>query len=172
MKESSSRIWGGLGAAIALMALGSLPLEAASSQIWKSRTRSEREQGDLKGVSLAAEGTLSLVPAVEMLSSAADPYLWSVARDSRGILYAGTGTQGKVYRISPAGKGEVFLDTDETHIRALALTKDGKLLAGTDGKGMVLSVDPAGKSTVLSNAPLPEVTALVAGDDGRIYFAA
>src|SRR5580765_369731 len=48
--------------------LGAAPLGAGASQIWKHRTRSEREQGDLKGVSLLSDGTLTLGPAFETLA--------------------------------------------------------------------------------------------------------
>ena len=116
-------------AAIALMALGSVPLGAASSQIWKNRTRSEREQGDLKGVSLAADGTLSLGPAFEMLASAADPYLWSVARDSRGTIYAGGGNEGKVYRLGEF-KVEGNSIFSEAQVRAVIGLNKGDIADG------------------------------------------
>src|SRR5262249_42113576 len=91
--------------------------------------------------------------------------------DAKGNVFAGTGTQGKIYRISPSGKGEVLADTDEIHVRALALTGDGSLIAGTEGKGLLLSVTPTGKISVITNSPLGEITALVLGPSGRIYFA-
>jgi hypothetical protein len=135
-----------LGIALAFMALGTIPLSAASSQIWKNRTRAEREQGDLKGVSLAADGMLSLGPSFEMISSVADPYLWSLARDSHGTVYAGGGNDGKVYRLGKDKKLEVFYDAGELEVHCLAIDARDNLYVGTSPRGKIYRVTPSGKA--------------------------
>ena len=64
-----------------------------------------------------------------------------------GALYAGTGSRGRIFRVTAPGKGEVFADTRDANVLALAWAKDGALLAGTSSKGLLLRVDPVNGST-------------------------
>ena len=48
-----------------------------------------------------------------------DKYIWALAVDAKGVVYAATGDKGVIYRITPDGKGEVFYRTKATHVRAL-----------------------------------------------------
>ena len=66
-----------------------------------------------------------------------DKYIWALAVDSSGAVYAATGDKGLIYRITPEGTGTVFYRTKATHVRALLLTNDGSLLAGTESPGRV-----------------------------------
>jgi len=113
---------------------------------WKNRSRSEREQGDLNGVSLKADGTLTLGPAFETLATAADPYVWSLARDSKGNLYAGSGNEGKVYRLAKGGKLENFFDSQELEVHALAVDAKDNLYVGTSPHGKIYRIAPSGKA--------------------------
>jgi len=142
---------------------------AASSQIWKNRTRSEREQGDLKGISLAGDGTLTLGPAFETLATAADPYLWSLARDSRGTIYAGGGNDGKVYRLGKDKKLELYFDSPELEVHALALDSKDNLYVGTSPRGKIYRVTPAGKSQEFFAPEETYIWALLFDGKGNLY---
>ena len=117
--------------------LGALvvPVWGASSQVWKSRTRAEREPGELKSVALGADGMLGLGPAFAPVATSADPYLWSLARDSKGTIYAGGGNEGKVYRLGKGGKLELFFDAPELEVHALAIDSKDQVYVGTSPRG-------------------------------------
>ena len=55
----------------------------------------------------------------------------SLATDSKGNIYAGTDTDGLIYRINPNGKPFVVYDAPEAEVSALVVMDDGTLYAGT-----------------------------------------
>jgi hypothetical protein len=98
-------------------------------------------------------------------------YIWNLALDDAGNLYAATGDQGQIFRITPKGEHSVFFKSDESHIRVLAFDKQGNLIAGSDGSGLVYRISPHGDGFVLYSAPKKEITALAIDKDGNIYAA-
>src|SRR5204863_8210616 len=86
-----------------------------------------------------------------------------------GMLFAGTGEKGKIFKITADGKGALLVDTDETHVMSLAIDSQGNLIAGTDPSGMVLRIDPTGKTFALFDSPMRELHSLLAAADGGIY---
>ncbi len=100
--------------------------------------------------------------------------IWSLAVDSRGNVFAGTGEKGVVYKITPVGNGAKLYDSKATHATALAFDEAGKAcLSGTGMPGRVVRrVDAAGKGFVLLDSPYDEIRALRLGDRGLVYVAA
>jgi len=98
-------------------------------------------------------------------------YIWDLALDASGNLYAATGDQGQILRVTPKGEHTVFFKSDEAHIRVLALDGKGNLIAGSDGSGLVYRISPDGDAFVLYSAPKKEITALAIDKDGSIYAA-
>jgi hypothetical protein len=145
------------------------PARAVSTQVWKHRTLSEREEGDLKGVSLASDGTLILGPALESLAMSADPYFWALARDSKGRIYAGGGNDGKVYRLEKGGRLTLFFDSPEMEVHALAVDSRDDLYVGTSPRGKIYRVTPAGKATEFFDPGETYIWSLVFDRKGNLY---
>ena len=99
-------------------------------------------------------------------------YIWDLALDVHGNLYAATGDQGQIFKVTKAGEGTVFFKSDEAHIRVLALDPQGNLIAGSDGSGLVYRISPAGEAFVLYSANKKEITAITLDEAGNIYAAA
>jgi hypothetical protein len=116
-------------------------------------------------------------PAIDAEWSSAvyfDPgtkYIWNLVFDEAGNLYAATGDQGQIFRVTPKGEHSVFFKSDESHIRVLAFDKKGDLIAGSDSSGLVYRISPNGEGFVLYSAPKKEITALAIDQDGNIYAA-
>ncbi len=149
-------------------ALG-LPAWGASSQVWKNRTRSERETGELKSVALGTDGMLGLGPAFSTVASSADPYLWSLARDSKGTIYAGGGNEGKVYRLGKGGKLELIFDAPELEVHALAVDSKDQLYVGTSPRGKIYRITPAGKSEEYFTPGETYIWSLLFDSKGTLY---
>jgi len=66
----------------------------------------------------------------------------------------------------------LLINTNQTHVMALAVNKQGDLIAGTDPGGLVLRISPEGKAFGLYDAPLREIHALASAPDGSIYALA
>jgi sugar lactone lactonase YvrE len=230
---------------------------AVEPVVWDINSRAELLKGEARGVSVTDNGILTLAPNLNQLFNTDQAYVWSTAMDAAGNVYLGTGHDGKLFRVSPGGKGsllykapeldvtalaiagdgavfaatspdgkvyrvtadgkaEVYFDpadkyiwslailgdgslavgtgdngklyrvraagsrpessllinTNQTHVMSLAVTKQGDLIAGTDPGGLVLRISPDGKAFGLYDAPLREIHALASAPDGSIYALA
>src|SRR5262249_39348848 len=101
-----------------------------------------------------------------------DKYIWSLAVDKAGNVYAATGDKGLVYKITPDGKGTLFYDTKATHAMTLAIDRDGRVVVGTESPGRLFRLDASGKPFVLLDSPYSEIHSLRVDSDGNIYAAA
>src|SRR5882672_167124 len=111
----------------------------------------------------------------EVYFDPADKYIWSLAVLGDGSLAVGTGDNGKLYRVRAAGakpENSLLINTNQTHVMSLVVTKQGDLIAGTDPGGLVLRISPDGKAFGLYDAPLREIHALASAADGSIYALA
>ncbi len=99
-------------------------------------------------------------------------YIWALTVGPDGALYAGTGDEGKIFRVTAAGQGEVFYETGQAHVTALAWDRQGRLLAGSEPNGLVYRITAKDKAFVLHDAALPEIRSIIAAPDGSIYVAA
>ena len=99
-------------------------------------------------------------------------YVWALRLAPDGALYVATGDPGRIYRVTAAGKGEVYYESGQAHITCLAFDASGRLLAGSEPNGILYRVDGPNKAFVLYDANLPEIRAIVTAPDGSIYAAA
>ncbi|HMC83753.1 MAG TPA: hypothetical protein VKL61_11050, partial [Candidatus Polarisedimenticolia bacterium] len=165
--------WKGWIPRFAMAALGALilsaPLRAATAQIWRHRSHADREQGTLKGVSLLIDGSLTLGPALETLAEPAEPYVWSLAADSKGNVYAGGGSEGKVFRLDKDGRLSLFFDAEELEVHALAVDAMDHLYVGTSPSGKIYRVDSRGQSSVFFSPGQTYIWSLVFDRKGNLY---
>src|SRR5882672_2458465 len=111
----------------------------------------------------------------EMYFDPADKYIWALAIMGDGSLAVGTGDNGKLYRVRAAGakpESSLLINTNQTHVMSLTVTKQGDLIAGTDPGGLVLRISADGKAFGLYDASLREIHALASAADGSIYALA
>jgi hypothetical protein len=93
-------------------------------------------------------------------------YIWTMAVAPDGALLAGTGVEGKLFRIAPNGEGKVLFDATDTHIRSIAVKSDGSILAGGSGKGRIYSVKPDGSAHALYDSSLNEISTIYVDANG------
>jgi len=101
-----------------------------------------------------------------------DRYIWSLAVDRAGNVFAATGDKGVIYRITPDGRGAPFYETRATNVMSLAFDREGRLLAGTESPGRVFQIDAAGKPFVLLDSTYTEIRTLRVDPAGVIFAAA
>jgi hypothetical protein len=87
-------------------------------------------------------------------------------------LYAGTGSDGAVFRVEPGGAASVYFKTDEPFVVSLAVSEDGVVYAGTGGKGLLYRITGAGRATVLYDFHGEDVHAVATAPGGRVYAIA
>jgi hypothetical protein len=145
-------------------------LFAAGPQIWRIEGARAFLEGDLTAVSVDALGRLRLGPAPRLLNDPAVPNAWSLARDAKGVLYVGTGNDGRVFRVQ-GGTGAVFFDSDELEAHAVAVAPDGRVFAGTSPDGAVYAIDAAGKASRVYDPAEKYIWALLFDKAGSLYVA-
>jgi len=154
------------------IAVPSMTALGASSQAWVLRNRSDFVKADLGGVSLSPDGALRLSAQVMPILDTAQPSVWCLARDAQGYIYAGSGNEGKVFRISPDGKSsEVVFDAAELQVHALAFDKQGRLHAATSPRGAVHRIGSDGRSEVVFDPEEIYIWAIAFDERGRLHVA-
>lgn len=147
--------------------------------IWEMSSRTELLKGEARGVSVTDNGTLTLAPRFDQLFNTEQAYVWCSAVDSAGNVYLGTGHDGKLFRITPDGKGTLFFKASELDVTALAVAGDGTIYAGTSPDGKVYRLSGAGKSEVYFDPPDKYIWSMAVmrdgslvvgtGDSGKLY---
>jgi sugar lactone lactonase YvrE len=148
-----------------------LPAWGVETTFWQVGSFDEFLQGTLTGVSLSEEGDLTLAPEAQAVFSPEEALALSLARDSHGNLYVGTGHQGKVFRIGPDQKSTLLLTAKEPDIFALAVGPDGDLYVGSSPEGKVYKVSADGKSSVFYDPKAKYIWALEFNAQGQMYVA-
>jgi len=97
----------------------------------------------------------------ELVALPGAEHVWSlVFDDASKTLYAATGPEGKVFAIDASGKANVYYDSEDAHIMALARGDDGALYLGTSDRALLVRLRGAGRAEVLYDFEGSEVTAL------------
>ena len=158
-----------------LLLAASSALSAGQTRTWTQGEAADFEKGILKNLSLRSDGRLSLAPLSRELFDPASSYLWALARDSKGNLYAGGGTGAKLYRIPPDGKGKLVADLDALEIHAIAVDSRDRVYAATspDGKIYRISVNSSGngKPEVFYDPKAKYIWALAFDAAGNLFAA-
>jgi hypothetical protein len=114
---------------------------AEGTRTWEQSKFDELIKGTAKGVAIRSTGGLELAPAFTALSTTPSTYIWSIAADREGNLYAAAGSPARVYRITPDGKSTVIFEPQELQVQALVVDKSGVIYAATNPDGKVYKID-------------------------------
>jgi outer membrane protein assembly factor BamB len=139
-----------LALAASLVIIAGLPFATYSGQpiIWEISGRAELLKGNARGVSISDTGKLTLAPGLTEIFNTQQAFVWSSTVDNEGNVYLGTGHDGKIFRVSPDGRGSLLYDAAELDVTALAAARDGAIYAGTSPDGKVYRITPDGHAEV------------------------
>src|SRR6266436_8961121 len=115
---------------------------AEGTRTWEQSKFEELTKGTAKGIALRSEGGLELAPAFKALATTPSTYIWSIASDSGGNIYAAAGSPARVYRITPDGESRAIFEPQELQVQALVVDKKGIIYAATAPDGKVYRLDP------------------------------
>ena len=119
---------------------------AEGTRTWEQSKFEELTKGTAKGIALRSEGGLELAPAFKSLATTPSTYIWSIASDSGGNIYAAAGSPARVYRITPDGQSTTIFEPQELQVQALVVDKNDKsgiVYAATGPDGKVYRLEPA-----------------------------
>ena len=113
---------------------------AEGTRLWQQNKYDEFEKGTVRGVAINSDGSLSLAPAFSAIYTSPSSYLWDLACDAEGNVYAAGGSPARVYRITPDGKASVVFAPQEISVQALAIDPSGTIYAATSPDGKVYKI--------------------------------
>ena len=148
-----------------------LPSYAVQTRTWTQSEYSDFEKGILKNLSLRSDGLLTLAPDFREIFDSSSAYLWALARDSKGNLYAGGGTGAKLYRITPQGDKKTLATLDGLEIHAIAIDAHDRVYAATSPDGKVYRISPDGKSEMFYDPKAKYIWSLAFNSAGDLFVA-
>ncbi len=146
---------------------------AVKTSLWEQQHHADFESGKPKNLSLTSTGDVMLSLKIDDFTKMKETQVWALAEDSAGNLYAGTGNEGKIYKISAgADTAELYYNSPEVTIYSLAIGPDDALYAGTGPDGLIYKItDATTPPTTLLNEGDKYVWALQFDDAGNLYAA-
>jgi hypothetical protein len=99
---------------------------AEGTRTWEQSKFDELTKGTAKGVALRSEGGFELAPAFKALATTPSTYIWSIASNSAGNIYAAAGSPARVYRITPDGQTTTIFEAQELQVQALVVVESEK----------------------------------------------
>lgn len=160
-----------------LLALGALTpfCHAVETRFWIQNEQGDFEKGTLKKLSLRSDGRLALAPVFKELLASSTPYLWALAEDSKGNLYAAGGgsdsSQARLFVIDAAGNSKTLAELPGMEIHALAIDGKDRIFAATSPDGKVYRVSPDGKSEVVYDPKSKYIWGMAFDSKGNLFVA-
>ena len=114
-----------------------IPCWAQSTRTWEQTKYDDFEKGTAHGIAVSSDGELTLAPAFTALYTSPSTYLWDIASDAQGNVYAAAGSPARVYKLTPDGKARIIFAPQELQVQALVVDKDGAIYAATSPDGKV-----------------------------------
>jgi len=115
---------------------------AQGTRTWEQTKYDDFEKGTAHGVAISSDGNLTLAPAFDALYTTPSTYLWSLASDAQGNVYAAAGSPARVYKLTPDGKASIIFAPQELQVQALVVDASGAgvIYAATSPDGKVYKI--------------------------------
>jgi len=153
----------------ALFVSAAASIWGAAVKTWEVDDYRDFLPGNFENVALEREGYLTLAPELASVYESGQAAVWCAALSPDGSVYLGTGHEGKLIRVSAAGKAEVVWQAPEIEIFALAAAPDGDVYAATSPKGKVYRVSPGGEAESLFDPKAEYIWSLTLAAAGELY---
>jgi WD40 repeat protein len=148
-----------------------IALTGATPTFWTVSSQADFLKGDVEDLSIDSDGRMFLGPAASVLGETSAPFLWSIVAAPDGSLWAGSGNEGKVLKVSKDGKVTTFFDAAELEVHAIAPAPQGGLYVATSPDGKIYSVAADGASKTLFDPEDKYIWALASDPSGTLYAA-
>src|SRR5262250_2898334 len=134
-----------LPSTLLVLVLSSLAI-AEGTKIWLETAYEDFARGTARGVAIRSTGQLELAPVFKAIYTSPSTFIWGIAADKDGVVYAATGAPARVYRVTPDGKSTVIFEPKELQVQSIALGQDGAVYAATSPDGKVYRIARAAKA--------------------------
>lgn len=118
-----------------------LPVAAEGTRTWEQSRFDDLVKGTATGVAIRSSGGLELAPSFKLLYATPSTYIWAIAADDAGNVYAAAGSPARVYRITPDGKSTIIFEPQELQVQALKVGPGAAIFAATAPDGRVYKIE-------------------------------
>src|SRR6187402_987112 len=160
-----------IGVAVVAAWAASAVLLASTPTFWTVSTQADLLKGDVDNLSIDSDGRVFLGPVTTQVAETSAPFLWTVLAGADGSLWAGTGNQGQVLKITRAGQTSTFFDAAEMEVHALAPAPAGGLYVATSPDGKIYQVAADGTSKSFFDPDDKYIWALATDASGNVFAA-
>ena len=148
---------------------------AVDTKTWSQADLTAFDKGSVTGLSISNDGKMTVAPAAKEIFDASAPFLWAVARDSKGNIYTGGGglgaTKAKLFSVDSKGTVKTLTELDGVAIQAIAVDSMDRVYAATSPDGKVYRVSAAGKVDVFYDPKTKYIWAMAFDKGGNLYVA-
>ena len=149
---------------------------AEGTRTWEQAKFDELTKGTATGIAIRNAGGLELAPTFKSLYTTPSTYIWAMAADDAGIVYAAAGAPARVYRITPDGKATIIFEPKELQVQTLQTGPGGIIYAATAPDGKVYKLERTAdgalwRSTVYFEPGTKYIWDLALDKSGNLYVA-
>lgn len=145
---------------------------AVNTSFWRLDSAGDFLQGEqVVGVAIDSDGFLTLGPAWDSVATHLPDvaYIWSVARDSKGRVYFGTGDNGGIYRWTRGEGAKLVWKTGSSEITSLVIDSGDNVYAASAPGGEIFRVTARGDTSRYFKTGEESIWSLLMGKDGALY---
>ncbi|HEX6503744.1 MAG TPA: hypothetical protein VF011_10870 [Terriglobales bacterium] len=128
--------------ALLVMVISVIAALAEGTRIWEQSKFDDLSRGTAKGVAIRSMGGLELAPSFLQIYASPSTYIWSLAADNAGNIYAAAGSPARLYRIDIKGEATTIFEAQELQVQALVVDRSGVIYAATSPDGKVYKLQP------------------------------
>jgi hypothetical protein len=114
---------------------------ADGTRTWEQSKFDDLTKGTATGVAIRSAGGLELASSFKLLYATPSTYIWAIAADNTGNVYAATGSPARVYRITPDGHATIIFEPQELQVQTLEVDPHGAIYAATAPDGKVYKIE-------------------------------
>jgi len=114
---------------------------AEGTRTWEQSKFEDLVKGTADGIAIRSAGGLELAPAFKLLYSTPSTYIWAIAADDAGNIFAAAGSPARVYRITPDGNSTIIFQPQELEVQALKVAPGNVIYAATAPDGKVYKIE-------------------------------
>jgi sugar lactone lactonase YvrE len=156
---------------LCLVGLSTDALQAETTRRWSQERYQDFRKGAAKKISIRSDGKLVLAPRVEELLQPTASYLWDLAHDSHGNLFAAGGPQAGVFRLGADGRKSTIFEHEGEEVHALAVDAEDNLYAATFPESKVYKIDPSGRYEVFFDPGVNYIWDMAFDSKGNLFLA-
>jgi hypothetical protein len=144
---------------------------AATPTFWTVGTQTDFLKGDVENLSIDSDGRVLLGPSATVIAETSAPFLWTLHSGGDGTIWAGSGNEGKLLRISRDGKTTTAFDAGELEVHAVAMAPNGGVYVGTSPDGRIYHVAADGSSKTFFDPDDKYIWSLAVDRAGNVFAA-